>query len=48
MNIYEKIPEFDQETQMVVQKEPVKMGDDMYYGVEIVDVPQESEVPNAT
>lgn len=41
MNIYEKIPEFDQETQMVVQKEPVKMGDDIYYGVEIVNIVQD-------
>jgi hypothetical protein len=27
---------------MVVQKEPVDVGDYMYYGVEIVDLPKEN------
>jgi hypothetical protein len=33
--IFEKIPEFDQETQAVYQIGPVDRGDDIYVGVEI-------------
>jgi hypothetical protein len=36
--IYEKIPEFDQGTQCVKQLPPVKKGEDIYYGIEIVDL----------
>jgi len=41
--VYAEIPEFNQETQMVVQKEPVDMGEYIYYGVEVVDIPQEAQ-----
>jgi predicted thioredoxin/glutaredoxin len=36
--IYEKIPEFDQGTQCIVQLPPVEKDGDIYYGVEIVDL----------
>jgi hypothetical protein len=35
---YEEIPEFNQETQYVVQKEPVDMGGYTYIGVEVKDM----------
>ena len=35
---YEEIPEFNQETQYVVQKEPVDMGDYLYVGLEVKDM----------
>ncbi len=40
-NVYAPIPDFDQITQMVIQLDPVDMGDYIYYGVEIVDLPQD-------
>jgi hypothetical protein len=33
--VYGAIPDFDQETQYVVQSEPINRGDDIYLGVEI-------------
>lgn len=36
--VYAKIPEFDQLKQYIVQLEPVKNGDTLYYGVEIKDL----------
>ena len=42
---YEEIPEFNQETQYVVQKEPVDMGDYIYIGVEVKDMETEVENP---
>lgn len=42
--VYEDIPEFDQETQVIYQLAPVEKDDCIFYGVEIVDVPiQEDE-----
>lgn len=37
--IYAEIPEFDQETQAVFQTEPVDMGDHIFIGVEVRDLP---------
>ena len=37
--IYAEIPEFNQATQAVFQEEPVDMGDYVYYGVRIEDLP---------
>ena len=36
--VYEEIPEFNQETQYVIQKEPVDMGDYLYVGLEVKDM----------
>lgn len=33
--IYEEIPEYNQETQYIIQLEPVEQEDCIYYGVEI-------------
>ena len=40
---YEEIPEFNQETQYVVQKEPVDMGDCIYIGAEVKDMEIDTE-----
>lgn len=37
--IYAEIPEFGQCTQAVYQTEPVDMGDHIYVGVVVVDLP---------
>lgn len=37
--IYAEIPAFDQATQAVFQEEPVDMGDYIYLGVVVVDLP---------
>lgn len=37
--IYAEIPAFDQQTQAIYQIEPVDMGDYIFYGVEVRDVP---------
>lgn len=37
--VFAPIPDFDQEQQMVLQEEPVDMGDHIYLGVEIFDLP---------
>ena len=42
---YEKIPLFNQETQYVIQKEPVDMGDYFYVGLEVKDMEIDAE-PN--
>ncbi len=39
--VYAPIPEFDQETQVVFQTEPVDMGDHIFFGVEVRDVPRD-------
>lgn len=40
--IYEELPSnFDQTTQYAIQKEPVDMGEYIFYGVEIKDVETE-------
>jgi len=39
--VYAPIPEFDQETQAVFQTEPVDMGDHIFVGVEVRDVPRD-------
>ncbi len=46
--IYADIPEFDQETQYVVQLPPVEMADAIYYGVEVkeLEIVDEPEVPS--
>ncbi len=41
--MYAPIPEFDQETQYVVQTEPVDMGDYIEIGVEVRDLPPQEE-----
>lgn len=38
--VYAEIPDFDQTTQAVYQTEPVDMGDYIYIGVEVRDLPQ--------
>lgn len=38
--VYAEIPQFDQMTQAVYQTEPVDMGDYIYIGVEVMDLPQ--------
>ena len=39
MNIYQEIPQFDQETQYVIQLPPVELENgDIYYGVEIKEL----------
>lgn len=43
--VYASIPEFDQMTQAVFQLEPVDMGDHIFIGVEIRDVPQDDGMP---
>ncbi len=45
--IYAPIPVFNQETQYVVQTEPVDKGDYIEYGVEVKDLPpqEEDEMP---
>ena len=41
--IYAEIPEFNQETQAVFQTEPVDMGDYIFIGVEVRDLPPDEE-----
>ena len=41
--IYAEIPEFNQETQAVFQTEPVDMGDYIFFGVEVRDLPPDEE-----
>ena len=39
MKIYQEIPQFDQETQYIIQLPPVELDNgDIYYGVEIKDL----------
>jgi hypothetical protein len=39
MKIYQEIPQFDQETQYVIQLPPVELENgDIYYGVEIKEL----------
>lgn len=40
---YEEIPEYNQETQYVVEKAPVDMGDYIYVGLEVKDVEIDAE-----
>ncbi len=40
---YAQVPDFDQQTQAVYQLEPVDMGDHVYVGVEVVDLPEADE-----
>ena len=35
---YEEIPAYNQETQFVVEREPVDMGDYLYIGLEVKDM----------
>ena len=39
--VYADVPDFDQETQYVVQGEPVDRGDDIYFGVEVKTIVQD-------
>ncbi len=41
--IYAEIPEFDQAAQAIFQAEPVDMGDHIYVGVVVVDLPEQGE-----
>ena len=41
--IYDSIPEFDQATQYVIQKEPIEEEDCIRYGVEIHELPPQEE-----
>ncbi len=41
--IYAEISEFNQETQAVFQTEPVDMGDYIFIGVEVRDLPPDEE-----
>ena len=36
--VYEAVPLFDQETQYVIQQDPVDLGDHIYMGVEVLDL----------
>ena len=40
---YEEIPAYNQETQFVVEREPVDMGDYLYIGLEVKDVEIDTE-----
>ena len=40
---YEEIPAYNQETQFVVEKEPVDMGDYIFIGLEVKDVEIDTE-----
>ena len=42
---YADIPSFDQYTQGVRQAEPVDMGDYIYVGVEVYDLPPQEDAP---
>ena len=42
---YEEIPAYNQETQYVVEREPVDMGDYIYVGLEVKDMEIDAE-PN--
>lgn len=39
--VYADVPDFDQETQYVVQTEPLDRGDDIYIGVEVKTIIQD-------
>jgi hypothetical protein len=39
--VYAEIPQFDQLTQAVYQTEPIDMGDYIYIGAEVRDLPQD-------
>ena len=41
---YEDIPAYNQETQYVVEREPVDMGEYLYIGLEVKDVEIDTEV----
>lgn len=41
--IYAEIPDFDQETQAVFQTEPMDMGDHIFVGNEVRDLPPDEE-----
>jgi hypothetical protein len=41
--IYAEIPEFDQTNQSVFQANPVDMGDHIFVGVEVRDLPPQEE-----
>ncbi len=43
--IYAQVPDFDQQTQAVYQLEPVDMGDHVYVGAQVVDLPEVEEEP---
>lgn len=41
LEVYQKIPDYDQETQYVIQLPPVELDNgDIYYGIEIREVEQ--------
>ena len=40
---YEDIPTYNQETQYVVEREPVDMGDYLYIGLEVKDMEIDTE-----
>lgn len=40
---YEKIPEFDQENYMVIQKKSEEKSGEIYFGVEVVKLPKQKE-----
>ena len=40
---YEEIPAYNQETQYVVEREPVDMGDNLYIGLEVKDMEIDTE-----
>ena len=42
---YEEIPAYNQETQYVIEKPPVDMGEYVYIGVEVKDMEIEIENP---
>ncbi len=45
LKIYEQIPKFDETKYSVVQKPPIKQKNgDMFYGVELVELPPQKEV----
>jgi hypothetical protein len=41
--VYEDVPMFDQETQYVIQQDPVDLGDHIYMGVEVREMEQDDE-----
>lgn len=41
--VHQKVPEFDQQSQYVVELEPVEMDDHIYIGCEVRDMPEQDD-----
>ena len=45
-DVYQEIPDYDQETQYVVQLEPIELEDCIYYAVEVRDLDLDDNEPD--